>query len=73
MASGRLLGMTMSLVGLAPSRGCARTSAPESAAVQPAERHEPPRMLQRGAPPELRIYGIPASGRLEVRIETRRM
>ena len=69
MASGRLLGMTMSLVGLALSVGCARTSAPESAAVQPAERDEPPRMLQRGAPPELRIYGIPASGRAPIRLQ----
>jgi hypothetical protein len=51
------------------SGACAGAKAPESAAAQPAEREEPPRMLQRGAPPELRIYNIPASGRAPIRVQ----
>lgn len=65
---GRSLCALMILVGLG-SAGCARAKAPESAAAAPAERVEPPRMLQRGAPPELRIYSIPASGRAPIRLQ----
>ena len=64
----RLSCMIMILTGLG-SGGCARTNAPESAAAQPVERDEPPRMLQRGRPPELRIYSIPASGRAPIRLQ----
>ena len=51
------------------SVGCARAHAPESAAAQPAERDEPPRMLQGGRPPELTISNIPASGRAPIRLQ----
>jgi hypothetical protein len=64
----RLLCTVMVLVGLG-STACTRAPAPESAAAQPAERDEPPRMVQRGAPPELRIYNIPASGRAPIRLQ----
>jgi hypothetical protein len=50
-------------VALTLSFGCARASAP-----QPAVREEPPRILQRGAPPELVLYNIPASGRAPIRL-----
>jgi hypothetical protein len=57
------------IVTLTFSAGCARANAPESAAApQPAERGQPPRMVQPGAMPELRIYGIPASGRAPIRL-----
>jgi hypothetical protein len=65
---GRLACAVMMLVGLG-SVGCARRSAPESGAAQQVERDEPPRMLQRGAPPELRIYSIPSSGRAPIRLQ----
>jgi hypothetical protein len=57
----------MILAGLG-SGGCARANASDAAA-QPVEREEPPRMLQRGRPPELRIYNIPASGRAPIRLQ----
>lgn len=65
---GRLSCAVVILIGLG-AVGCARANAPESAAAQPAQRDEPPRMLQRGAPPELRIYNIPASGRAPIRLQ----
>ena len=51
------------------SVGCARANAPEPGAAQPAERDEPPRMVQRGRPPDLRIYNLPASGRAPIRLQ----
>ena len=65
---GRLACAVMMLVGLG-SVGCARAGPRESGAAQQVEREEPPRMLQRGAPPELRIYSIPASGRAPIRLQ----
>ena len=65
---GRLLCGVMILIGFG-SVGCARANTREPATAQPAERDEPPRMLQRGAPPELRIYSIPASGRAPIRLQ----
>jgi hypothetical protein len=47
---------------------CGSRKAPESAAA-PVEREEPPRILQRGNPPELRVYNIPASGRPALRLQ----
>src|ERR671922_1557460 len=61
----RSLWTIMILSGLGFSVACARTNAPKPA----AERDEPPRMLQRGAPPELRVYNIPASGRAPIRLQ----
>ena len=63
----RSLSTATIVVGLTFAFGCARSNATVPAA-QPAQREEPPRLLQRGAPPELRIYSIPASGRAPIRL-----
>jgi len=51
------------------SVGCGRANTPEPAAAQPVERDEPPRIVQGGRPPELRLYNIPASGRAPIRLQ----
>ena len=63
----RLLVAVMILVGLGAG-GCARANTSDPAA-QPVEREVPPRMVQRGRPPELRIYNIPSSGRAPIRLQ----